>query len=173
MTGWFSLATGIPCEWVRAASAVKALMIPSKCFTDLCLSHPGWLMGLESSPALAELFMLIAALLKESQLPLAAAKQISLELIGQATLETEEDLTEGVNADAGESIITRLKSPNGRVVMVPRELLETLLGTIAQASGQQLALRDPASTSAEPPQPQTASRPCAASAEGGSEGSRR
>jgi ATP-binding cassette subfamily B protein len=158
VTGWFSQATGIPCEWVRAASAVKALMIPSKCFTDLCLSHPGWLMGLESSTALAELFMLIAALLKESQLPLAAAKQISLELIGQATLETEEDLTEGVNADAGESTITRLKSPNGRVVMVPRELLETLLGTIAQASGQQLALRDPASTSAEPPQPQTASR---------------
>ena len=151
-TGWFALATGVPCEWVRAASAVKALMIPSKCFTDLCLSHPGWLLGLESSTSLAELYPLLTGLLKDRQLPTAAAKQILVELIAQATVGTEEDV-------AGESTITPLKSQNGRVVTVPRELLETLLGTIAQDSGQQLALRDPSSTSAAPPESQAPARP--------------
>ena len=153
VTGWFALATGIPCDWVRAASAVKALMIPSRCFTDLTLAHPGWLMGLESGASLAELFTLIAALLKERQLPLAAAKQISLDLIAQATVEASEDIKNG------ETDVTPLKSQNGRVVTVPRELLDTLLGTMAQASGQQLALRDPSSTTVESSPNQAVPRP--------------
>lgn len=152
-TGWFSLATGIPCEWVRAASLVRALMIPSKCFSDLSLAHPGWLLGLESSTSLAELYPLLAALLKDRQLPTAAAKQISLELIGQALVEASEDI------ESAGSDVTPLQSQNGRVVTVPRELLETLLGTLAQASGQQLALRDPSSTSGESSAPQASSRP--------------
>ncbi len=35
MLGWFSLARGNPCEWVRAASEVKAMAIPAKTFTIL------------------------------------------------------------------------------------------------------------------------------------------
>jgi len=127
--GWFALATGVTCEWVRAASPVKALKIPAKSFLDLCTSQPAWAASLHSRTCLAELIPLIRDLLKQKGLPLAAAKKIAIELLPQAVVsDSPSPITESP------SPITHLPSSNGRVISVPSDLLNTLLETLVEGS---------------------------------------
>lgn len=125
LVGWFSLATGIPCEWVRAASPVKALSIPADAFRKLLMDHPEWADSLRSKTSLSELFPLIRDLLKQKELPVAAAKQITIELLPQALVtDSPSPITDSP------SPITYLQSSNGRSIGVPSDLLNTLLGTL-------------------------------------------
>ena len=86
LVGWFSLATGVPCEWVRAASPVKALRIPAGVFEKLLKDHPEWAAQLRSQTSLSELFPLIRDLLRQKSLPNTAARQIAIELLPQAVV---------------------------------------------------------------------------------------
>jgi ATP-binding cassette subfamily B protein len=122
LVGWFSLATGVSCEWVRAASPVKALKIPTDVFEKLLKDHPDWASSLRSQSCLSELFPLIHDLLKQRGLPVAAAKQIAIELLPQAMVLDP--------ASEPSSSIFHLPSSNSRIISVPSDLLNTLLGAI-------------------------------------------
>jgi len=125
LVGWFPLATGVPCEWARAASPVKALRIPTESFLKLLKDHPDWASSLRSQTCLSELFPLIHELLKQRGLPLSAAKQIAIELLPQAVVsDSPSPITETP------SPITYLPSSNSRRIGVPTDLLNTLLGTL-------------------------------------------
>jgi len=132
VVGWFSMATGVPCEWVRAASPIKALSIPSAVFQKLLKDHPEWATSLRSRTCLSELFPLIRDLLKQRGLPVGAAKQISIELLPQATLLNSPSPDSQLPASKSDSPypITRLPSANGRIIGVPSDLLNALLGTL-------------------------------------------
>jgi ATP-binding cassette subfamily B protein len=134
--GWFSLATGIPCEWVRAASPVKALKIPADVFESLLKDHPEWASSLRSQTCLSELFPLIRDLLKQRGLPVAAAKQIAIELLPQAVVSDHPlPITDSLSPipDLPSSIF-HLPSSNDRTIGVPSDLLNTLLGTLVEGS---------------------------------------
>jgi ATP-binding cassette subfamily B protein len=125
LTGWFSLATGIPCEWLRAASPVKAVKIPADVFERLLKDHPDWASSLRTKTCVAELFPLIHDLLKQRGLPLSAAKQITIELLPQAVVsDSSSPITDSP------SPITYLPSSNSRYIGLPSDLLNTLLGTL-------------------------------------------
>ncbi|MEI6082220.1 MAG: peptidase domain-containing ABC transporter, partial [Verrucomicrobiota bacterium] len=120
--GWFSLSTGVPCEWVRAASPVKALRIPAAVFEKLLKDHQEWASSLRSKTSLYELFPLVRDLLKQKGLPVAAAKQIAIELLPQAVVVDP--------ASEPSSSIFYFPSSNGRNIGVPSALQNTLLGTL-------------------------------------------
>ena len=123
--GWFPLTTGLHCEWVRAASTVKAVKIPAEIFRILLNDHPKWAASLRSKTCIAELFPLIHDLLKHRGLPLSAAKQIAIELLPQAVVfDSPSPITDPP------SPITYFQSANGRTIGVPSELLSTLLETL-------------------------------------------
>ena len=125
LVGWFSLATGVPCEWVRAATPIKALSIPADAFRKLLKDHPEWADSLRSKTSLAELFPLVRDLLKQKGLPVAAAKQIAIELLPQAIVtDSPSPITDHPTS------IFQLPSSNGRTIGVPTDLLNTLLGTL-------------------------------------------
>jgi len=125
IVGSFSLATGIPCEWVRAASPVKAVKIPGDVFEKLLKDHPDWASSLRSQTCLSELFPLIHELLKQRGLPLSAAKQIAVELLPQAVVaDSLAPITDSP------SPITNLPSSGNRIISVPSDLLGTLLKTL-------------------------------------------
>jgi len=123
--GWFSLATEIPSEWVRAASPVKALQIPATVFTKLLKLFPDWAASLRTQTSLSELFHLVRELLKQRNLSDPVVKQIAIELLPQATVLS----SPAVNSDSP-SPITHLPSSNGRTIGIPSELLNVLLGTL-------------------------------------------
>ena len=129
LVGWFSLATGIPCEWARAASPVKALRIPTESFLELLKDHPEWADSLRSKTSLAELFPLVRDLLKKRGLPVAATKQIAIELLPQAAVLDAASASDSSNPDHPTSLF-QLPSSNGRMIGVPSDLLNTLLGTL-------------------------------------------
>jgi subfamily B ATP-binding cassette protein HlyB/CyaB len=129
LVGWFSLATGIPCEWVRAATPIKALRIPADAFRKLLKDHPEWADSLRSKTSLAELFPLLRDLLKKRCLPVAAAKQIAIELLPQAAVMVAAPASDSSNPDHPSSIF-QLPSSNGRSICIPSDLLNTLLATI-------------------------------------------
>ena len=133
--GWFSLVTGVPCEWVRAASPVKALRIPSKDFLNLCSSNPEWASSLRAGTSLPELFPLVLDLLKQRRLPLSAAKQITIELLPHSIVLDSSDATTEPSAPNlqqpdSPSPVTRLSSSSSRVIGVPSNLLHALLGAL-------------------------------------------
>ncbi|MFZ0615310.1 MAG: peptidase domain-containing ABC transporter [Chthoniobacterales bacterium] len=139
LVGWFSLANTVPCEWVRASAPLKALRIPADVFEKLLRDHPAWASSLRSRTSLSELFPLIRNLLKERGLPLAATKQIVIELLPQAMVAdspTHSSELTTPNPDPLSAIpdspspITQLRSSNGRVIGVPTDLLTALLGTL-------------------------------------------
>jgi len=133
--GWFPLATGVPCEWVRTASPLKALKIPSKVFLDLCASHPEWHDALRNQTCLSELFPLVCDALKNQGLPVSAARRITVELLPQAVVTNENS-----NSSADDSL-TILSSANGRKIGIPTKVFESQLsafnfdGTCLPASG--------------------------------------
>ena len=134
IVGWFSLATGIPCEWARAASPVKALRIPTESFLKLLKDHPDWADSLRSKTTLSELFPLVRDLLKKRGLPVAAAKQIAIELLPQAAVmpsisDAQASSADSPNSDLPSSIFY-FPSSNGRSIGVPSDLLNTLLETL-------------------------------------------
>ena len=134
LVGWFSLATGIPCEWARAASPVKALRIPTESFLKLLKDHPDWADSLRSKTTLSELFPLVRDLLKKRGLPVAAAKQIAIELLPQAAVmpsisDAQASSADSPNSDLPSSIFY-FPSSNGRSIGVPSDLLNTLLETL-------------------------------------------
>jgi ATP-binding cassette subfamily B protein len=131
LIGWFSLATGITCEWIRAASPVKAIKIPSEVFRNLLKDHPEWASSLRSQTCIAELFPPIHELLKKRGLPLSAAKQITIELLPQAVV--SDSLSPITDSP---SPITYLPSANGRTISVPSDLLNTLLGAIGSENSE-------------------------------------
>jgi ATP-binding cassette subfamily B protein len=132
LVGWFSLATGIHCEWARAASPVKALRIPNESFLKLLKDHPAWADSLRSKTSLAELFPLVRDLLKQKRLPVAAAKQIAIELLPQAKVtDSPSPITDSLSPIPDlPSTITYLPSRSSRTISVPSDLLNTLLGTL-------------------------------------------
>lgn len=129
--GWFSRATGVPCEWVRAGSHVRTLKIPADVFEKLLRDHPEWAASLRSRTSLAELFPLIRDLLKERNLPPAAAKQIAIELLPQAVL-----LDEASTSREAPDPMVRLSSSNGRIIGIPADLLHALIGTLGSPDNQ-------------------------------------
>jgi ATP-binding cassette subfamily B protein len=132
VVGWFSLATGVPCEWVRASGTLKALRIPAAAFSSLLDAHPGWNLGLCSSTSLSELFPLIRDLLEERGLPIAAAKQIAVALLPEAVvLDPSTETPENLLA---------LPSSNDRLIGVDKESLENLLSSLSQDSSAPLSL---------------------------------
>jgi subfamily B ATP-binding cassette protein HlyB/CyaB len=180
--GWFSLALGIPCEQARAASPVKALRIPAATFTKLLRDHPDWADSQRSHTCIAELFPLIRDLLKQRGLPVGAAKQISIELLPQATVLNSPAPSSQLPVSTPDSLspipdtplpdhrspLTHLPSANNRTIGVPSDLLNSLLETLkspcspALFSGEQSAINDqqssPASTSnAQPIEPHSPS----------------
>jgi len=125
LVGWFSLITGVPCEWVRAASPVKAVKIPADVFEKLLKDYPDWASSLRTKTCVAELFPLIHDLLKQRGLPLSAAKQIAIELLPQTVVsDSSSRITDSP------SPITYFPSSNSRRIGVPSDLLNTLLGTL-------------------------------------------
>jgi ATP-binding cassette subfamily B protein len=132
LIGCFSLATGIPCEWVRAASPVKAVKIPSDVFERLLKDHPDWASSLRSQTCLSELFPLIHDLLKQKGLPVNGAKQIAIELLPQTVVsDPASPIPDSLPPTPDSpSPITYLPSGNGRTISVPSDLLNTLLGTL-------------------------------------------
>ena len=122
LAGCFSLVTGTTYEWVRSASAIKALKIPSGIFQKLLRENPDWASSLASRTCLSELFPLIRDLLKEKGLPASAAKQVTAELYPQAVVL-------GSNGSGDESLRSLISS-NNRIIGVPKDLLETLLGVL-------------------------------------------
>ena len=132
LVGWFSLANTVPCEWVRASAPLKALRIPADVFEKLLRDHPAWASSLRSRTSLSELFPLIRDLLKERGLPLAAAKQIAIELLPQAVVvDSQSPITDSQSPITDSpSPITHLPSSNGRVIGVPTDLLTALLETV-------------------------------------------
>jgi len=141
LVGWFSLATGVPCEWVRASGPVKALKIPAETFSSLLDAHPGWNLGLCSSTSLSELFPLIRDLLEERGLPNTAAKQISIALLPEAVV-----LDSSTETPANLLILPSL---NERMIGVDKKSLENLLSSLSQDSSSPQSL--PSSGSAPPP----------------------
>jgi subfamily B ATP-binding cassette protein HlyB/CyaB len=135
LVGWFSLATGVPCEWVRAATPIKALRIPADVFEKLLKDHPEWASSLHSKTSLAELFPLVRDLLKQKGLPVAAAKQIAIELLPQAAVLVAATASDSSNPDHPSSIF-QLPFSNGRSIGVPSDLLNTLLGTIGSENSE-------------------------------------
>jgi ATP-binding cassette subfamily B protein len=129
LVGWFSLATGVPCEWVRSASPGKALRIPTESFLKLLKDHPEWADSLRSKTSLAELFPLIHDLLKQRGLPLSAAKQIAIELLPQAVVsDPASPIPDSLSPIPDlPSPIFYFPSSNGRSISVPSDLLNTLL----------------------------------------------
>jgi ATP-binding cassette subfamily B protein len=139
VVGWFSLANHFPCEFVRASAPLKALKLPAVVFEKLLKDHPDWASSLRSRTCLSELFNMIRDLLKERGLPLAAAKQIAIELLPQATVLDSQASSSQLPASNSQlpapssdspSSITHLHSSNGRVIGVPTDLLTALLGTL-------------------------------------------
>jgi ATP-binding cassette subfamily B protein len=141
VVGWFSLATGVPCEWVRASGPLKALRIPAAAFSSLLDAHPGWNLGLCSSTSLSELFPLIRDLLQERGLASTSAKQIAVALLPDAVLVDS-------STETPENLLA-LPSSNDRVIGVDKESLENLLSSLSQDSSAPLAL--PSSGSAPTP----------------------
>ncbi|MCX6960658.1 MAG: cyclic nucleotide-binding domain-containing protein, partial [Verrucomicrobia bacterium] len=135
LVGWFSLATGIPCEWVRAATPIKALRIPADAFRKLLKDHPEWADSLRSKTSLAELFPLLRDLLKKRCLPVAAAKQIAIELLPQAAVLVAAPASDSSNPDHPSSIF-QLPSSNGRSICVPSDLLNTLLEALGAGDSE-------------------------------------
>jgi ATP-binding cassette subfamily B protein len=135
--GWFSRATGVPCEWVRASAPLKALRIPADVFEKLLRDHPDWASSLSSRTSLSELFPLIRDLLKERGLPPGAAKQIAIELMPKAVVLDP--------ASEPSSSIFQLPSSNGRVIGVPTDLLTALFETISSPSSLALSSVDQSS----------------------------
>jgi ATP-binding cassette subfamily B protein len=158
--GWFTSASGLPLDWVRSASKLKALEINSEKFQELLKEFPEWAANLRSRITLSELFPIVRDLLQTKGLPIAAAKQIAVELLPQASA-----LASGaVGSDPSESTapgsqiptpITLLPSGNGRAIAVPTDLLDSLLQTLDggdSASKVDGALPPPnAATLAPPP----------------------
>jgi ATP-binding cassette subfamily B protein len=156
LVGWFSLSSGIPCEWIRAASPVRAIQIPAASFQQLLRDHKEWAESLRTHTSLPELYPLIRDLLKERGLPLSAAKLISIELLPQAAVLVS---LEGLN----ESLVP-LKSSNGRYVTVSADLLNALLLSlnatgaplqvaITPSESKDLEISPDAKSSAAPSQP--------------------
>jgi ATP-binding cassette subfamily B protein len=127
LVGWFSLSSGIPFEWIRAASPVRAVQIPAASFKQLLRDHKEWAASLRAHTSLPELYPLIRDLLKERGQPSSAAKQISIELLPQSAVVTS---TEGLD----ESVIP-LGSGNGRYVTIPSEKLNRLLAALNTSGG--------------------------------------
>ena len=144
LVGWFSLANTVPCEWVRASAPLKALRIPADVFEKLLRDHPAWASSLRSRTSLSELFPLIRDLLKERGLPLAAAKQIAIELLPQAVVVDSPTPSSELPASNSDfpSPITQLRSSNGRVIGVPTDLLTALLEAISSPSSLALSTLD-------------------------------
>ena len=144
VVGWFSLANTVPCEWVRASAPLKALRIPSDVFEKLLRDYPAWASSLRSKTSLSELFPLIRDLLKERGLPLAAAKQIAIELLPQATVLDSQDSSSQLPASNSDSPspFTHLPSSNRRVIGVPSGLLSALLDTLSSTSSLALSTVD-------------------------------
>jgi len=151
LIGWFPVITGVPCDWIRASSPVKALRIPSQIFLDLCAAHPAWATSLRTRTSLSELFPLVVTLLKQKNLPLSAAKQISIELLPQATVAIAKD---SVTGDLDDTAFSYLTSSNNRRISVPSDLLDTLFETLDfSSSSLQITSspRDSAATSHRQP----------------------
>jgi ATP-binding cassette subfamily B protein len=130
--GWFPLVTGVSCEWVRAASALKTLSIPCDVFEKLLKDHPDWATSLRSRSSLSELFPLIRDLLKKKGLPVAAAKQISIELLPQVVVSDSPPSIINSPLPITDSLspIFQLPSSRGRTIGVPSDLLNKLLATL-------------------------------------------
>ena len=132
LLGWFSMASGNPCEWFRAASPVKATAIPADTFSTLLEEHSGWADSLRRQTTLPELFQLVTELLRQKNLPLSAARQISRELLPLASVAGEEP-----SDSEPDDSRTVLSSANGRRIILPSGLLSELLGSI-ETSGSML-----------------------------------
>ena len=130
--GWFSLSTGVPCEWVRAASPIRALKMPSEVFLDLCGRNPEWAASLRSKTCLAELFPLIRTLIKKRGLPSPAAKQIAIELLPSASVQDDKS-----TSPADDSLTVHL-SGNNRKIAIPSDLLESVISNL-NAKGASLS----------------------------------
>jgi ATP-binding cassette subfamily B protein len=151
LVGWFSLANHLPLDWVRASAPLKALRIPADVFEKLLRDHPAWASSLRSRTSLSELFPRIRDLLKERGLPLAAAKQIAIELLPQAVVvdsPTPSSELTTPNPDPLSAITdspapsSQLRSSNGRVIGVPTDLLTALLEAISSPSSLALSTVD-------------------------------
>jgi ATP-binding cassette subfamily B protein len=135
VAGWFPLVTGVPFEWIRAATPVTTLEIPAGAFVKLLKDYPDWSASLRSQTCLVELFPLTRDLLKQRGLSVDAAKQIAVELLPQATvLDSQAPGSDPSQAPAPGSQLptptTSLPSSNGRTICVPADLLNALLETL-------------------------------------------
>jgi ATP-binding cassette subfamily B protein len=139
LVGWFSLANHLPLDWVRASAPLKALRIPADVFEKLLRDHPAWASSLRSRTSLSELFPRIRDLLKERGLPLAAAKQIAIELLPQAVVVDSPTPSSELTTPKPDPLsaitetpspITYLPSSNGRSISVPSDLLNTLMNAL-------------------------------------------
>lgn len=141
LLGWFSLTSGNYCEWIRAASSVKAIGIPSGTFTTLLKENPEWADSLRHQTSIAELFQLINELIREKNLPASDARQIARKLLPMATVADSQ--AHGTSDDSQTVLIT----PNGRRILMPSGPLAELLGSTISSESRQLSIpgtEDPA-----------------------------
>jgi len=134
--GWNSHAAGVPCDWVRASTAIKALRIAPGSMEKLLADHPDWHTSLSSQTSLGELFIAIQSLLKQRKYPIDAAKHIAVSILPLATV---------LNVSGGDALdtpctFTPLPSSHRRVIGVPTEQLNSLLQKAVQPSAQFLQL---------------------------------
>ena len=138
--GWFSLASGVSCEWVRAATPVKALKIPSKVFAKLLEDYPEWSESLRSQTSLSELFPLICDFLKQRGFPLSEAKQLTVELLPHAVVLDDSN-------SFSDHQLTLLESGNHRVIGLSSELLNSFVNQGGSESPLVLSSEEPANPS--------------------------
>ena len=134
MLGWFSLASGNPCEWIRAASEVKAMAIPAETFTTLLEENPDWADSLRKQTSLPELFQLVSDLIRKKNLPAADVRRIARELLPMASVEL------GTPPDSKDDSLTVLSTPNGRRILLPSSPLGELLRSAESEDSRQLSL---------------------------------
>lgn len=119
LVGWFPCATGIACDWMRAASPVKALRLPAESFIRLLRENPEWAASIRGRTSLSEIHPLIRTLLRERGLPTSSSRQIALDLFPRAMVldSSSEPLPS----------VVRLPSANGRLIGIPGEFLNALM----------------------------------------------
>lgn len=125
--GWFSLASGVSCEWARAATPVKALRIPSKVFEKLLRDYPEWSGSLRLQTSISELFPLIYDFLKQRGFPLSEVKQLTSELLPYAVVLNQ-------SASPSDQTLTLLQSENHRIIGVPSERLDSFVNQLGSHS---------------------------------------